>query len=85
MNPDRDMMHPREIVRRLQEEGIGGLTEYTLYRLLKSGAIPARKPGRCYIVSYNNVLSYLRCAGGGDITPPPQDCKSNIIRPLGQF
>lgn len=82
METERDMMHPREIVKRLYDDGIGGLTEYTLYKLLKSGAIPARKPGRCYIVSYANVLNYLQCAGGGDITPPPQD---NIIRPLGRF
>lgn len=67
----RDMMRPRNIIDRLNAEGIGGLTEYALYRLLKTGAIPARKPGRCYLVSYSNVLDYLRCSDGGDIAPPP--------------
>ena len=73
MKPEhqRDMMRPRNIIDRLNAEGIGGLTEYALYRLLKTGAIPARKPGRCYLVSYSNVLDYLRCSDGGDIAPPP--------------
>lgn len=72
IEPQCDMMPPRKIIRRLYDEGVGGLTEYTLYMLLKTGAIPARKPGRCYLVSYANVLDYLRCADGGDIAQPPQ-------------
>lgn len=74
MNNDlhRDIMHPRAVIERLEAEGIGGLTEYTLYGLLKRGEIPSRKPGRCYLVSYKAVLDYLHCADGGDIvTPPP--------------
>ncbi len=73
MNNDlqRDIMRPRAIIERLEAEGIGGLTEYSLYGLLKRGEIPSRKPGRCYLVSYQAVLGYLRCAGGGDIMPPP--------------
>ena len=68
----RDILRPRAIIERLEAEGIGGLTEYALYRLLKTGEIPARKPGRCYLVSYKAVLDYLHCADGGDIvTPPP--------------
>lgn len=72
IEPQCDMMRPRSIIERLNAEGVGGLTEYALYRLLKTGAIPARKPGRCYLVSYANVLDYLRCADGGDIAQPPQ-------------
>ena len=72
MDSAQDMLRPRAVIDRLNREGIGGLTEYTLYRLLKTGAIPARKPGRCYLVSYAAVLDYLRCAGGGDIVPPQQ-------------
>ncbi len=68
----QDMLRPRAVIARLNREGIGGLTEYTLYRLLKTEAIPARKPGRCYLVSYAAVLDYLRCSGGGDIVPPQQ-------------
>ena len=67
----RDIMRPRAIIERLEAEGIGGLTEYSLYGLLKRGEIPSRKPGRCYLVSYQAVLDYLRCADGGDIMPPP--------------
>lgn len=67
----RDILRPREIIQRLETEGVGGLTEYTLYRLLKTGEIRSRKPGRCYLVSYQAVLDYLRCADGGDIAPPP--------------
>lgn len=67
-----DMMRPRQIIERLNADGIGGLTEYSLYKLLNTGIIPARKPGRSYIVSYQNVLEYLQCADGtGDIVPPP--------------
>ncbi len=73
MNGDlkRDILRPRAIIQRLEAEGIGGLTEYSLYGLLKRGEIPSRKPGRCYLVSYQAVLDYLRCADGGDIMPPP--------------
>lgn len=76
----RDILRPRAIIERLEAEGIGGLTEYTLYRLLKTGEIPARKPGRCYLVSYAAVLDYLRCVGGGDITSPPPVAAGTIRR-----
>lgn len=66
----RDIMRPRAVIERLKAEGIGGLTEYSLYGLLKRGEIPLRKPGRCYLISYQAVLDYLRCADGGDIIPP---------------
>lgn len=72
MNNDlqRDILRPRAVIERLEAEGIGGLTEYSLYGLLKRGEIPSRKPGRCYLVSYQAVLDYLHCLDGGDITPP---------------
>ena len=62
MNNDlqRDILRPRAVIERLEAEGIGGLTEYSLYGLLKRGEIPSRKPGRCYLVSYRAVLDYLR-------------------------
>lgn len=66
-----DIMRPRAVIERLEAEGIGGLTEYTLYGLLKRGEIPSRKPGRCYLVSYAAVLDYLHCLDGGDVTAPP--------------
>lgn len=77
-----DMMRPRSIIERLDAEGIGGLSEYALYRLLKTGAIPARKPGRCYLVSYTNVLEYLRCIDGGDIAQLPQMVEQPSVRRL---
>lgn len=85
MNNDlhRDIMRPRAVIERLEAEGIGGLTEYTLYGLLKRGEIPSRKPGRCYLVSYQAVLDYLRCADGGDIIPPPP-VAAGTIRRLGR-
>lgn len=72
IEPQCDMMRPRAVIERLEAESIGGLTEYSLYGLLKRGEIPSRKPGRCYLVSYRAVLDYLRCVDGGDIIPPPQ-------------
>lgn len=81
----QEMMRPRDIIKRLNESGIGGLTEYSLYNLLKTGQIPARKPGRCYIVSYRAVLDWLHCADGhGDITPP-QVAENKYNRPLSRF
>lgn len=78
----RDIMRPRAIIERLEAEGIGGLTEYSLYVLLKRGEIPSRKPGRRYLVSYKAVLDYLHCLDGGDITPPP--VAAGTIRRLGR-
>lgn len=85
MNNDlhRDIMRPRAVIERLEAEGIGGLTEHTLYGLLKRGEIPSRRPGRCYLVSYQAVLDYLRCADGGDIIPPPP-VAAGTIRRLGR-
>ena len=80
IEPQWDMMPPRKIIRRLYDEGVGGLTEYTLYRLLKSGVIPSRKPGRCFLVSYESVLNYLRCTDGGDIAQPPRMTDKPTIR-----
>ena len=79
-----DMMRPRSIIERLNAEGVGGLTEYSLYKLLKTGAIPARKPGRCYLVSYANVVDYLKCADGGDIAQPLQRLEQPTIRRLSE-
>lgn len=80
IEPQCDMMRPRRIIERLNSEGVGGLTEFTLYKLLKSGAIPARKPGRCYLVSYAAVLNYLQCTDGGDIAQPPRMADKPTIR-----
>ena len=67
-----DVTKPRPIIARLRAEGVAKMSEYGFYLLLKTGKIPSRKVGRDFLVSYQAVLDYLRCADGGDIvTPPP--------------
>lgn len=66
-----DFMKPRPIIARLRAEGVAKMSEYGFYLLLKTGKIPSRKVGRDFLVSYQAVLDYLRCADGGDIVPLP--------------
>ena len=55
----------REAVQRAREEGLP-VTEYTLRRWVKSGAIPVRNIGSKVLLFYPNLVRYLQCDDGGD-------------------
>lgn len=61
----QDILNIRETVERCKLRGIP-LSEYTLRRALKSGALPCRIVGRTYLISWANVERWLSCEDGAD-------------------
>lgn len=58
----------REAVRRAKQDGLP-VSEYTLRRWIKTGAIPTRKVGQKALLFYPNLVRYLQCEDGGDNKP----------------
>ncbi len=69
----------REAVARARSEGLP-VSEYTLRRWIKTGAIPIRNAGRKALLYYPALVRFLTCADGGDI--PPQTASATGCRPL---
>lgn len=64
-----DMLTIRQAVERAKQEGIP-ISEYTLRRWVKSGAVPVRVAGSKQLLYYPNLVRYLQCVDGGDNKPP---------------
>ena len=65
-----DILTIRETVARAKAEGLP-ITETTLRRWVKSGAIKARKAGNKNLIYFPNLVKYLQCEDGGDNSPAP--------------
>lgn len=63
-----DVVTIREAVTRAKAEGLP-ITENTLRRWVKSGAVPVRKAGNKQLIYFPNLERYLRCEDGGDNSP----------------
>lgn len=57
-----------KLAQRVKEEGLP-ISAYTIRRLIKTGAIPARYIGPKPLVSYTALIRYISCADGSDNTP----------------
>lgn len=64
----RQILTISETVKRAKSEGYP-LSEYTLRRALRSGAIPCRTVGRKYLIAWKNVVKWLLCENGQDNKP----------------
>ena len=64
-----DMLTIRQAVDRARQEGIP-VSEYTLRRWVKSGAVPVRTAGLKKLLYYPNLVRYLQCVDGCDNQPP---------------
>lgn len=62
------VMTIREAVQRTKNDGIP-ISEYTLRRWIKSGAIPVRMVGQKVLLYYPNLVRYLQCEDGKDNQP----------------
>ncbi len=60
-----------ETVARSKEAGLP-VSEYTLRRLLRTGAIPHRQVGGKYLIFWPNVERYLTCSDGA-ANPAPDE------------
>ncbi|MCD8356116.1 MAG: helix-turn-helix domain-containing protein [Clostridia bacterium] len=76
---ERQMLTVAETVNRAKLSGMG-VSEYTLRRAIRSGAIPCRKVGRKYLLYWPNVERWLMCVDGQDNIPPDITGNSGIRR-----
>lgn len=58
----------REAVQRAKADGLP-VSEYTLRQWVRSGAVPTRKAGNKVLLFYPNLVQYLTCSGGCDLSP----------------
>lgn len=63
-----DVMTIREAAARAKAEGLP-VSEYTLRRWIKTGAVPVRNAGTKVLLFYPNLARYLQCQDGGDNMP----------------
>lgn len=73
-----DVLSIRETVFRAKQEGLP-ISEYSLRRWVRTGAIPSRKAGRTVLIFYPNLVRFITCADGSDILPR-QEQASGIRR-----
>lgn len=62
-----DVLTIRETVQRAKADGLP-VSEYTLRRWIRSGALPVRKVGAKALVFYPNLVQYLKCSNVSDIS-----------------
>ena len=65
-----DVLTVREAVRRAGKEGLP-VTEYSLRRWIKTGALPVRSVGNKALLFYPNLVRFLQCEDGADNAPTP--------------
>lgn len=58
----------REAVERAKREGYP-VSEYTLRKWIKTGAVPVRKVGAKCLIFYPNLVNYIQCEDGSDNAP----------------
>lgn len=72
-----EIQNIQDTLQSAHESGIP-LTEYTLRRAIRSGALPCRIVGRTYFISWSNVMKWLMCEDGADNAPLPSNtCPSD--------
>lgn len=75
-----DVVTIKEAVQRAKSDGLP-ISEFSLRRWIKTGAVPVRKAGSKILLYYPNLVGFLTCADGGDIRPLQED--SSAIRRIG--
>ena len=68
-----------KLAQRAKAEGLP-ISEYTIRRLIKTGAIPARFVGPKPLVSYAALVRYFSCEDGCDNAPSALATGSGIRR-----
>lgn len=71
-----------KLAQRAKAEGLP-ISEYTIRRLIKTGAIPARFVGPKPLVSYTALVRYFSCEDGCDNTPSALAVGTGIRRIVG--
>ena len=68
-----------KLAQRAKAEGLP-ISEYTIRRLIKTGAIPARYVGPKPLVSYTALVRYFSCEDGCDNAPSTLSVGTGIRR-----
>lgn len=63
-----DVLTIREAVQRSKDEGVP-VSEYTLRRWVKIGAIPTRQAGTKTLIYFPRLVEFLTCVDGCDNAP----------------
>ena len=71
-----------KLAQRAKAEGLP-ISEYTIRRLIKTGAIPARFVGPKPLVSYAALVRYFSCEDGCDNAPSALAVGTGIRRIVG--
>ena len=74
-----DVLTVREAVRRAGNEGLP-VTEYSLRRWIKTGAVPVRNVGSKALLFYPNLVRFLQCEDGADNMPTAVESAHGIRR-----
>lgn len=69
----------REAVQRAKADGVP-VTEYTLRRWIKAGAIPVRNVGSKALLFYPNLVRFLQCEDGADNVTAKGEAAQGIRR-----
>lgn len=70
---EKSILTIKETVERAKARGMP-ISEYTLRRAIRSGAIPCRIIGKKYLIAWHNVERWLNCDDGADNIPDPLAC-----------
>lgn len=66
---EKSILTIKETVERAKARGMP-ISEYTLRRAIRSGAIPCRIIGKKYLIAWQNVERWLNCEDGADNINP---------------
>lgn len=77
---EKSILTIKETVERSVARGMP-ITEYTLRRAIRSGAIPCRVVGKRYLIAWDNVVRWLMCADSSDNVPIHTN-EAGVIRPV---
>lgn len=72
--PEKQILTISETVARAKEKGMP-ISEYTIRRAIKSGAIPCRVVGKTYLIAWRNVERWMFCDDGQDNIPSTAQVK----------
>lgn len=65
-----DILKIRDAVTRARSSGMD-ISEYTLRRAIHSGKLPCRIIGRTYLISWQNLVTWVTCENGCDNPTAP--------------
>ncbi len=73
----KNIVTVREATLRAKADGLP-ISEYTLRRWIKTGAIPVRNIGNKALLFYPNLMRFVRCEDGADNIPTTDEAAPGI-------